>query len=233
MNGAQWFALDVWDRRHVVDLMAAVQPDVVVNTAYQQAHWTSTADGAAHVALAAARLGARLLHVCSDAVFSGHAPRYDETAPPDPTSSYGVAKAAAETAVRAISPDAVIARTSLIVDDGSSVDEHRVHSLAADASTGVLFTDDARCPLHVGDLAAALLELAAFGLADICHIAGADALSRHELGGLIVRRDGPGPAALPSGGAPRPTCPGRWTCVWTTRPNSVCAPNSAAPAGPR
>jgi dTDP-4-dehydrorhamnose reductase len=39
------------------------------------------------------------VHVSSDVVFSGSAPRYGEAAPPDPVTPYGAAKAAAETAV--------------------------------------------------------------------------------------------------------------------------------------
>jgi dTDP-4-dehydrorhamnose reductase len=63
----------------------------------------------------------------------------------------------------------------------------------------LLFTDDVRCPVHVADLAAALLELASSDHAGIHHLAGTDAVSRHELGMLIARRDGLDAAALPSG----------------------------------
>jgi dTDP-4-dehydrorhamnose reductase len=132
-------------------------------------------------------------------VFSGAASRYDETSRPDPTTPYGAAKAAAETAIMAISPTALIARTSLIIGYGGSAHERRVHALAAGQITGVLFTDDVRCPVHVADLAAALLELASSDLAGIFHVAGTDAVSRHELGTLIARRDGLDAAALPSG----------------------------------
>ncbi|MFC5185498.1 sugar nucleotide-binding protein [Actinomadura harenae] len=196
--GAAWHAVDIRDRTQVVDLVTAVRPDVVVNAAFRQGDWASTADGAAHVAVAAASVAARLVHVSSDAVFSGRAIRYDETSTPDPTTAYGAAKAAAETAVRAISPTAVIARTSLIIGDGGSSHERRVHALVA-GDQGVLFTDDVRCPVHVGDLAAALLELASTGRSGICHVAGADAVSRHELGVLVARRDGLDAAAVPSG----------------------------------
>lgn len=95
VTGVAWHALDVRDRPGVVDLVSALRPAVVVNAAYRQSDWASTADGAASVALGAAVAGARLLHVSSDAVFSGRAPSYDESAAPDPTSAYGAAKAAA------------------------------------------------------------------------------------------------------------------------------------------
>ncbi|RKS09201.1 dTDP-4-dehydrorhamnose reductase [Nocardiopsis sp. Huas11] len=197
--GADWCALDVRDRGRVAALVAAVRPDVVVNAAYRQSDWESTADGAAHVAVAAAEHGARLVHVSSDAVFSGSAIHYAETAVPDPVSPYGAAKAAAERAVRAVSPDAVIARTSLIIGDGGSAQERRVHALAAGEATGVLFTDDVRCPVHVRDLAAALVELASSHHGGVHHVAGPDAVTRHELGVLIARRDGLDPALLRPG----------------------------------
>jgi dTDP-4-dehydrorhamnose reductase len=199
LGDADWRGLDIRRRDDVVALVGAARPRVIVNAAYRQADWATTADGAAHVALAAAAAGARLVHVSSDAVFSGAAVRYDETRAPDPTTPYGAAKAAAETAVKGIVPSAVIARTSLIVGGGASQHEKHVRALASGAVKGVLFTDDVRCPVHVTDLASALLELAASPHAGIHHVAGADAVSRYELGALIARRDGLDPAALPSG----------------------------------
>jgi dTDP-4-dehydrorhamnose reductase len=77
-----------------------------------------------------------------------------------------------------------------------------VHALAAGAAGSVLYTDEVRCPVHVTDLAAALLELAAARYAGVGHVAGPDAVSRHELGLLIAARDGLDPSALPAG--PRP-----------------------------
>ncbi|BDH11640.1 hypothetical protein [Streptomyces hygroscopicus] len=54
--------------------------------------------------------------------------------------------------------------------------------------------------MHVEDLASALRELAVSGRAGMFHLAGADALSRHELGVLIApRRDGLDATRLPAG----------------------------------
>ena len=189
-DDVDWRNLDIRHRDDVTALVLVVRPDVIVNAAYRQADWATTAEGGMHVALAAAAVGARLVHVSSDAVFSGRRARYDETHVPDPTTPYGAAKAAAETAIKGITPTAVIARTSLIIGDGDSQHERHVHALAAGALTGALFTDDVRCPVHVTDLTWALLELAASPYAGIHHVAGTDAISRYELGVLIARRDG-------------------------------------------
>jgi dTDP-4-dehydrorhamnose reductase len=194
-----WRKLDIRRPDDVTALALSVRPDAIINAAYQKSDWETTADGAANVAVAAVAAGARLVHVSSDAVFSGAAPSYDEMRQPDPVTQYGAAKAAAETAVKGITPAAIIARTSLIIGDGDSPPERLVHAVASGASAGVLFTDEVRCPVHVTDLASALLELAASPHAGVCHLAGSDAVSRYELGLLIAARDGLDPAALPSG----------------------------------
>ena len=217
--GVDWRALDIRRRGDVAALVGQVRPAAIINAAYRQADWATTADGAMHVAAAAAAVGARLVHVSSDAVFAGRAGRYDEACPPDPITPYGAAKAAAETAIKGLDPAAVIARTSLIIGDGDSPHEAYVHALASGATAGVLFTDDVRCPIHVTDLAAALLELAGTRYSGIHHVAGADPVTRHELGVLIARRDGLDPAGLPTGLRARAGLPGaldvRLDCTMT------------------
>lgn len=121
---------------------------------------------------------------------------------------YGAAKATAETAVRLLAPTAAVARTSLIMGHGGSVHERMVHALISGTRDGVLFTDDIRCPVHVEDLASALRELAASDQAGMFHLAGPDALSRHELGVLIARRDGLDATRLPTGGRTDTLMPG-------------------------
>ena len=193
-----WRELDLRRRDDVLALVGEVRPDVVVNTAFRQHEWEPTANGPAYLAVAAERTGCRLVQVSSDVVFSGAAVHYDESAPPDPITPYGAAKAAAETAVAAILPSAVIARTSLILGDGRSSMERLVHALC-DSAEGVLFTDDVRMPVHVEDLAAALLELARSEHSGIHHLAGPEPASRLDLGRLIAARDGLDPTALRPG----------------------------------
>ncbi|PKH44191.1 dTDP-4-dehydrorhamnose reductase [Nocardioides alpinus] len=186
---------DLRDRDAVEALLDRHRPDAVVHTAYVQSDWDVTATGAAHVALAAASHAARLVLVSSDVVFSGADVHYDESARPDPVTPYGAAKAAAETVALAVCADVVVARTSLILGDGRSPHERLVHRLAEGAD-GALFEDERRCPVHVGDLAAALVELVTHEVRGVLHVAGLDAMSRLELGRLIARRDGWDPDLL-------------------------------------
>ncbi|MFH9740115.1 SDR family oxidoreductase [Streptomyces roseolus] len=198
-DGATWHHLDLRDPFRLEEVLDTVTPTAVINATSGGADWAVTAEGGIRLARAAAERGIRLVHVSSDAIFSGTGrERYDESCLPDPLTPYGAAKATAETAVRLLCSDAVVARTSLIIGHGRSEHEQLVHALAAGTRQGVLFSDDIRCPVHVEDLAAALWEITRSDAAGVFHLAGPDALSRHELGELIARRDGLDPARLPS-----------------------------------
>ncbi|MFG2978847.1 SDR family oxidoreductase [Streptomyces sp. NPDC048331] len=195
-----WHHLDLQDPRRIDEVLDAVEPSALINSSSGNSNWAVTAEGPGRLAQSAVRRAIRLVHVSSDAVFSGiRGSGYDESALPDPVTPYGAAKGAAETAVRLLHPAAVVVRTSLIIGDGGSVHERVVHELAAGTRSGALFTDDVRCPVHVADLAAALLELAESRVAGIAHVAGSEALTRYELGVLIARRDGLDPSLLPVG----------------------------------
>ncbi|MCO8276895.1 sugar nucleotide-binding protein [Actinoplanes sp. TRM 88003] len=191
-----WVPVDVTDRKAVRALISAVRPKLVFNSTWGD--WRVSADGAATVAAEAAAVGARLVHVSTDALHAGRPTPYTEDDPPTPVSLYGAAKAAAETAVTAIDPSAVIVRTSLIYGNGEGRFETFVRGLL-DGGPGTLFRDEIRCPIHVDDLAAALLELADSRFAGVLNVAGPEAVSRDEFGRLIARAYGRDPSALPVG----------------------------------
>jgi dTDP-4-dehydrorhamnose reductase len=90
-----------------------------------------------------------------------------------------------------------------------------VHALASGTRDGTLFTDEVRCPVDGTDLASALLELAAAPHAGVCHVAGADAISRYQLGLLIAGRDGLDQVTLPPACAPGTVSRAPSTCGWT------------------
>jgi dTDP-4-dehydrorhamnose reductase len=189
--------LDITDRAAVLALVAEVRPALVVNTAYVASQWTVTADGAASVALAAAQAGARLVHMSSDALHAGRPTPYTDHDTPTPLHLYGAAKAAAETAVAAIDPTAVIVRTSLIIGDDRSKQVQLALELITGRISGALFSDEFRCPIAVTDLADAVLELAATDVHGTINVAGPDATSRAELGRLVAHQHGLDPDRVP------------------------------------
>jgi dTDP-4-dehydrorhamnose reductase len=175
--------LDVRERGAVQAAFTELRPAVVIHTAYDMEDRATTYDGAVNVARAAAGVGARLIHLSTDVVFDGEkgAP-YVEQDEPTPVTAYGRDKADAEPAVREAHPDALIVRTSLMYGGAEPGRHERV---AADPDA-VFFTDEVRSPVHVGDLAAALLELAEGERSGILHVAGADALSRYDFARLLA-----------------------------------------------
>ena len=203
LAGVAPLPLDLRDAPAAERAIAEQRPDVVIHTAYVQDGpdlEAITVAGSAAVARAAQACGARLVHLSSDVIFDGErAGSYTEDDPPAPVSAYGRAKAAAEREVRAIDPAALIVRTSLIYG-GAEPSKHE--QLAIDAGAGRaairFFSDELRCPVAVGDLAGALLELAALDVQGILNVAGADIVSRYEFAQLVVRAAGGDPAALQS-----------------------------------
>jgi dTDP-4-dehydrorhamnose reductase len=192
---AHWHRLDLTDPVAVAETVIAVQPDVVINTAYRRdgpgAAAVTTA-GAAAVARAANAEAARVIHLSTDVVFDGGTSTpYTEGDRPAPITAYGRAKHDAETAVRDAAPPALVVRTSLLYG-GSVPGPHETAALAAarGESTGTFFTDEIRCPTEVGDLAAALLELSTVDTSGVLHLAGPDAVSRYEFARLIATAAG-------------------------------------------
>jgi dTDP-4-dehydrorhamnose reductase len=172
---------DIRDGEAVEALFERLRPEAVIHTAYRQDDRATTVEGAVHIAAAA--VGARLVHVSTDVVFDGEKGEpYVEEDEPTPLTDYGRAKADAERAVLDTHSGALIVRTSLIYGGPEPGPQER---LAADPEAG-FFTDEVRCPIQVGDLADALVELTRTRLAGVLHVAGADRLSRRDFAELLA-----------------------------------------------
>ena len=189
--------VEVRDAPAVQALFERVRPDTVVHTAYRQDDDAVNTEGSENVARAAAAVGARLVHLSTDVVFDGRkgAP-YVEDDPPSPVTDYGRAKAEAERRVAAAHPGAVLVRTSLLYGGAAP----SKHELAAHDREFTFFTNEIRSPVHVTDLAAALLELAQLDVRGPLHLAGPDDVSRAEFAELIRRapvRSAPAPESRP------------------------------------
>lgn len=95
-----WQRLDLCDPVAVYQLVKQICPSVIIHTAYggpkDHTMTGATVAGSRNLAEAAAGVGARLIHLSSDAVFDGEHPPYREEDPPWPITPYGRAKAAAE-----------------------------------------------------------------------------------------------------------------------------------------
>ena len=117
--------LELARREAVLSSLRHAQCDVIINAAaYTQVDRAESepdlamhinADGAGHVAQAAAELGVPLLHLSTDYVFDGLLDRpYREDDPKNPTSVYGRSKLAGEEKIRKIHQRHVILRTAWV-----------------------------------------------------------------------------------------------------------------------
>jgi dTDP-4-dehydrorhamnose reductase len=117
------FALE--ERQAVLAAIETARPDVAVNAAAYTAVDKAEAEedlavrvngeGAGHVAEAAAKIGAPLLHLSTDYVFDGALGRpYREDDPPAPTGAYGRSKLIGERLVGERCPNSAILRTAWV-----------------------------------------------------------------------------------------------------------------------
>ena len=210
-SGVAAFRVDVRDADAVNRLFDGFRPDIVIHTAALMSGEEMMAvnvDGSRHIARAATRYHARLIHLSSDVIFDGeHAP-YDESASTAPITPYAESKARAEQVIQEEYADPVIVRTSLVY--GFAPMDPRTRQ-TLDGEMPRLFTDEYRCPICVDDLADALIELAQkpvfsekTGFSAL-NIAGPQRLSRHEFGVELARAFGVEPRFQPALSASSPT----------------------------
>ena len=126
----------------------------------------------------------------SDLVFDGRQGHYAEEAPVNPLMVYGETKVAAEQIVLA-NPRHLVVRTSL--NGGVSPTRDRgfneLLSNAWKAGAKVsLFTDEFRSPIPAAATARAIWVLLQLGQTGLYHVAGAERLSRWQIGQLLAKR---------------------------------------------
>jgi dTDP-4-dehydrorhamnose reductase len=121
-------------------------------------------EGAANLARAAHRAGARMLQVSTDYVFAGDGVTpYAEDAPLAPRTAYGRTKAAGEWATRAECPDALIVRTAWLYGPGGANIVKTMARLSREREQ-LAFVDDQRGqPTTTAHLARYLADLIGVG----------------------------------------------------------------------
>jgi dTDP-4-dehydrorhamnose reductase len=162
-----------FDRPDTIDaVFHEAKPSLVVNaaawTAVDAAEANADAamranrDGPARLAQLCAAAGVPLIHISTDYVFDGAkgAP-YVETDPTSPTGMYGSSKLAGEAAVLAAGGKAVILRTSWVYAATGKNFIRTMLGAALKTNTLKVVMDQKGCPTNAGDLADAILAVAA------------------------------------------------------------------------
>jgi dTDP-4-dehydrorhamnose reductase len=127
----------------------------------------------------------------TDIVFDGRKGNYVETDAPNPLHIYGETKVEAEQIVLK-NPRHLVVRTS--INAGRSLTGNRAfneqlrYSMSQAGQGMTLFTDEFRCPIPAAETARAVWDLVQKNCAGIYHVAGAEKLSRLQIGELLVKR---------------------------------------------
>lgn len=190
--------LDLADFESVQRRFRAESPDLVIHCAAN----SSSVDCEKSPALARLQnveVTAQLAELCggvqfvflsTDLLFDGQQGNYIETDPVNPLGVYASTKVEAEQIVLA-NPSHAVIRTSL--NGGVSPKRNRGFDEQAriawtNGQTLRLFKDEYRSPIDASVTARAIWELAQAKVAGIYHVAGAERLSRFEIGQLIAAR---------------------------------------------
>lgn len=219
--------LDITDFAAVQRFVGGLKPDVVLHPAA----WTDVDGcarepdkallingiGAQNVALAAAQVGAAVLHVSTNEVFEGAKARpyteYDLTTPVNP---YGYSKWYGERAVMSVNPKHYIVRTAWLFAHGGKNFIQTILNAAEAGRTLRIVTDEVANPTYNDDLADAILRLISTGRYGIYHFTNAGACSRYHFARYVLDRAGYSETSITPITAreyPRPSTPPKYTVL--------------------
>lgn len=193
--------LDIADAAAVRAAVVDAPPDAVVNCAA----WTDVDgaedseaeatrvnnEGAGLVAVAAAEVGAKILHPSSDYVFDGEKGEpYFESDHTGPLSAYGRSKLAGETSVAVVNSKHLVVRSSWLFGvAGGNFVETMLH-LAGQQPEVLVVSDQIGCPTYTPHLAAAIAQLIEGEAYGIHHVAASGACSWYEFAQEIFDQAG-------------------------------------------
>lgn len=193
--------LDVTDGARVDDLVDRLHPRAIVNCAAwtdvdgaEEAEMDATrvnSEGAANLALAAARLDALVVYPSTDYVFDGvKREPYTERDEPAPLSAYGRSKLGGEKATSAANRRSFIVRTSWLFGPGGRNFVETMLQLASEQGSVLVVHDQVGCPTYTGHLAAGILRLIEGTTYGLHHMAGQGQCSWYEFAEEIFRQAG-------------------------------------------
>ncbi len=200
---------DVTDLQAMRTAVRLIRPDVIINCAAAtnvdrcetEPDWAyrTNAWGAWAPAVAAADVGAFLVHISTDFVFSGELGRaYREWDAVGPISVYGASKLAGETAVWNSGCRAAVVRTQWLFGvRGKSFAHAILRAASARPAEGLrVVRDQVGAPTYTGHLARKLGWLTREQIPGIFHINNAGECSRADWAAAILRGGGFGEVAV-------------------------------------
>jgi len=194
--------LDLTDRDHVEQLVGTFAPHAIVNAAAMtnvdacerepDRAFAANALGVRHLAVAAARTDAHLVHISTDYVFDGEAGRaYDEWDGLAPVNEYGRSKLGGEREVASHASSWTIVRTSWVFGKrGSDIVSWAFDTYERGDLRGVL-ADQVSIHTYAPDLAEFLARAAVGRVQGLLHVtSGSEPATRHEFVTTALRLRG-------------------------------------------
>ena len=193
--------LDITDRKAVLEYMNQHRPDVVINCAaftnvdgcenQREAAFAVNALGPANLAFGANQVGAKMIHVSTDYVFSGEGNQpLDEAEPIAPVSAYGKTKALGEQYVMQQCPHSFVVRTAWLYGYQGKNFVKTIVNAAKKFGKLEVVSDQLGNPTNAEDLAHHLLQLAVSDQYGIYHCTGEGICSWYDFAARIVELAG-------------------------------------------
>jgi len=194
LEGVQSVSADLCQPGIAKELFERFQPDWIVHCAADtsidelegdpERAFRVNRDMAANVAEAAHEIGAKMVHISTDAVFDGREGPYREGDPTEPVNVYGKSKLAGEQTVRALCPEALIIRTNTFgwnAQPKTSLAEWFINNLLQGIPCKG-FVDVYFNPLLVNHLWVIIKSLLKSNLWDVFHVGSDQCISKFEFG---------------------------------------------------
>ena len=201
--------LDITDENKMLDYVQQISPEAVINCAgftrvddcerHQKLAFEVNARGAENLAKASNKVGALMVQISTDYVFSGKKlGEYLEEDEPAPLNIYGRSKLEGERAVMKFSGKWLIIRTSWLFGRGGENFIQKILKRWQEGAVELKIVSDERGrPTYAPDLARAIRLLVERGLKGIYHFANKGIVSWFELAGEVFELIGDGPRLIP------------------------------------
>jgi dTDP-4-dehydrorhamnose reductase len=188
---------DITDRDQVVEEIAALRPDVVINAAaftdvdgcesHRDTAFAVNGEGAFHVALGCAHVGCKMIHFSTDYVFDGASPTpYPEDFPAHPLNVYGKSKLQGELYVRKVLQDYLIVRTAWLYGRHGKNFVDTILRLAGERDELRVVDDQRGSPTFTRDLGHAVSRLLEENIRGILHVTSSDSCTWFEFARKIL-----------------------------------------------
>jgi len=193
--------LDITDIEKVNEFMIKEKPDVIINCAAftnvdgcesnKDAAFKVNALGSRNLAIAAEKIGAKLVHVSTDYVFSGiGSVPLAEYNKPEPTSAYGTTKLMGENYVREFSSKYFIVRTAWLYGYVGKNFVYTMINLGKTKDAITVVNDQRGNPTNANDLAYHILKLINTEEYGVYHCTGEGECSWYDFAKRIIELSG-------------------------------------------